>query len=98
MYYQIGSILLAILGLILLLSPESLFSKDTSNNLLQKIQEYHQILGGILLGIAYYVYTYTYTPSGTSDFQSTTEKSISETTSVTSVTNVSPPTYDEATS
>lgn len=96
MYYQIGSILLAILGLVLLLSPESLFSKDTSNNVLQKIHEYHQILGGILLGIAYYVYTYT--PSGTSDFQSTTEKSISETTDVTSVTNVSPPTYDEATS
>ncbi len=89
MYYQIGSILLAILGLVILFSPESLITNN-NNNILQKIQEYHQILGGILLAIAYYVYTIQ---SDTSDFQSTTEKSISDTSSV-----VSPPSYDEATS
>jgi uncharacterized membrane protein len=91
MYYQIVSILLAILGLVLLFSPESLYIINNNNNILQKIHEYHQIIGGILLGIAYYVYTLS--PSSTSDFQSTTEQSISETTSI-----VSPPTYDEATS
>lgn len=91
MYYQIVSILLAILGLVLLFSPESLYIINNNNNILQKIHEYHQIIGGILLGIAYYVYTLS--PSRTSDFQSTTEQSISETTSI-----VSPPSYDEATS
>ena len=90
MYYQIASILLTILGLVLLFSPESLYIINNNNNILQKIHEYHQIIGGILLGIAYYVYTLT--PSGTSDFQSTTEQSISET------SIVSPPSYDEATS
>jgi uncharacterized membrane protein len=91
MYYQIASILLAILGLIVLLSPESLFPKDTNNNILQKIHEYHQIVGGILVAIAYYIYT----QSDTSDFQSTNVSNISET-ETTSV--MSPPTYDEATS
>jgi hypothetical protein len=81
---------LTILGLVLLFSPESLYIINNNNNILQKIHEYHQIIGGILLGIAYYVYTLT--PSGTSDFQSTTEQSISET------SIVSPPSYDEATS
>jgi uncharacterized membrane protein len=90
MYYKIGSILLVILGLVILLSPESLFSKDTNNNVLQQIHEYHQIVGGVLLGIAYYIYT---TQSDTSDFQSTNVSNISETTSV-----MSPPSYDEATS
>ena len=71
------------------MSPESLFPKDTNNNILQKIHEYHQIVGGVLLGIAYYIYT----QSDTSDFQSTNVSNISETTSV-----MSPPTYDEATS
>ena len=81
---------MTILGLVLLFSPESLYIINNNNNILQKIHEYHQIIGGILLGIAYYVYTLT--PSGTSDFQSTTEQSISET------SIVSPPSYDEATS
>ena len=89
MYYKIGSILLVILGLVILLSPESLFSKDTNNNVLQQIHEYHQIVGGILVAIAYYIYT----QSDTSDFQSTNVSNISETTSV-----MSPPSYDEATS
>lgn len=94
MYYQIASILLAILGLLFLLSPESLFSTDTNNNILQKIHEYHQIIGGILLGIAYYLYTYTY--KTTSDFQSTNVSYISDVSDTTSIN--SPPTYDEATS
>jgi hypothetical protein len=92
MYYQIASMLLAILGFVILFAPESLFPKDTSNNMLEKIHEYHQIIGGILVAIAYYIYTLSEEPK--SDFQSTTEN-LSETTSV---TNVSPPTYDEATS
>ena len=84
--YQIISLVLAALGVILFIAPDYLL-KDVKDSNLKMIRDYHQVVGAGLVGLAYYLY-------------STSEKSndISSTPSTPSETTVDLPSYEEVTS
>lgn len=84
--YQIISLVLAALGLVLFIAPDYLL-KDVQDSNLKMIRDYHQVVGAGLVGLAYYLY-------------STSKKSndISSTPSTPSETTVDLPSYEEVTS
>ena len=84
--YQIISLVLAALGVVLFIAPDYLL-KDVQDSNLKMIRDYHQVVGAGLAGLAYYLY-------------STSEKSndISSTPSTPSETTVDLPSYEQATS
>jgi hypothetical protein len=84
--YQIISLVLAALGVVLFIAPDYLL-KDVQDSNLKMIRDYHQVVGAGLVGLAYYLY-------------STSEKSndISSTPSTPSETTVDLPSYEEVTS
>ncbi len=84
--YQIISLVLAALGVVLFIAPDYLL-KDVQDSNLKMIRDYHQVVGTGLVGVAYYLY-------------STSEKSndISSTPSTPSETTVDLPSYEQATS
>lgn len=89
--YQIISLALAALGLVLFFAPDYLL-KDVQNSNLKMIKDYHQVVGACLVGVAYYLY-------------STSEQRPSDTSSTTPSTPSTPsksetvdlPSYEEAT-
>lgn len=87
--YQIISLILAALGVVLLFAPEYILQKESTNQMIQTVFQYHQIIGAAVLGSAYYLYYYK-------------PRSISETevssTSEATVESVTPPSYEQATS
>lgn len=84
--YQIISLVLAALGVVLFIAPDYLL-KDVQDSNLKMIRDYHQVVGAGLVGLTYYLY-------------STSEKSndISSTPSTPSETTVDLPSYEEVTS
>ena len=84
--YQIISLVLAALGVVLFIAPDYLL-KDVQDSNLKMIRDYHQVVGAGLVGLAYYLY-------------STSEKSndISSTPSTPSETTVDLRSYEEVTS
>jgi hypothetical protein len=54
---KIISIVLVIVGLVLLLAPDYVLSKESENSVIQGLYDYHQIVGGLILGGAYYFYS-----------------------------------------
>lgn len=54
---KIISIVLVVVGLVLLLAPDYVLSKDSENYVLSGLYDYHQIVGGLFLAIAYYLYS-----------------------------------------
>lgn len=84
--YQIISLVLAALGVVLFIAPDYLL-KDVQDSNLKMIRDYHQVVGAGLVGLAYYLY-------------STSEKSndISSIPSTPSETTVDLPSYEEVTS
>ena len=53
---KIISLVIAALGLLLIVAPDYLLSKDSTNSVLSSVYNYHQIVGFVLLGAAYYVH------------------------------------------
>jgi hypothetical protein len=81
--YQIISLVLAALGVVLFIAPDYLL-KDVQDSNLKMIRDYHQVVGAGLVGLAYYLY-------------STSEKS-NDISSTPSETTVDLPSYEEVTS
>jgi uncharacterized membrane protein len=55
---KIISIVVVIVGLVLLLAPDYVLSKESDNSAISILYDYHQIIGGVLLtGGAYYFYS-----------------------------------------
>lgn len=57
---QIGCVALTLLGIILLVSPNLLISKDTQNTYLKNIYKNNKMFGSSLLVGAFYLYTIEY--------------------------------------
>ena len=87
--YQILSLALAALGVVLFFTQDYLL-KDVQNSNLKMIRDYHQVVGTGLVGVAYYLYSSS-EKKITSDTQSipTTPSTPSET--------IELPSYEEAT-
>lgn len=54
---KIISLVLVIVSLVLLLAPDYILSKDSENSVMQALYDYHQIIGGLILAVAYYLYS-----------------------------------------
>jgi uncharacterized membrane protein len=55
---KIISIVLVIVGLVILLAPDYVLSKESDNSAISVLYDYHQIIGGVLLvGGGYYFYS-----------------------------------------
>jgi len=54
--YQIISLVLAALGVVLFIAPDYLL-KDVQDSNLKMIRDYHQVVGAGLVGLAYYLYS-----------------------------------------
>lgn len=50
------SYVLVVLSLLLLLAPDYILQKDSTNSIIKTIYDYHQIIGGLGLMLAYYLY------------------------------------------
>lgn len=51
------SVILIIVGLVILIAPDYVLSKESENSIISGLYDYHQIIGSILLlGGAYYFY------------------------------------------
>jgi len=51
------SVVLIIVGLVILIAPDYVLSKESENSIVSGLYDYHQIIGGVLLlGGAYYFY------------------------------------------
>ena len=50
------SYVLVVVSLVLLLAPDYILSKDSNNYIIKTIYNYHQIIAGIMLIVAYYLY------------------------------------------
>jgi hypothetical protein len=51
------SVVLIIVGLVILIAPDYVLSKESENSMISGLYDYHQIIGGVLLlGGAYYFY------------------------------------------
>ncbi len=86
--YQIISLVLAALGVVLFIAPDYLL-KDVQDSNLKMIRDYHQVVGAGLVGLAYYLYS----TSGKSN-----DQGLSSTPSTPSETTVDLPSYEVATS
>lgn len=52
------SVVLIIVGLVILIAPDYVLSKESENSMISGLYDYHQIIGGVLLlGGAYYFYS-----------------------------------------
>ena len=52
------SVVLIIVGLVILIAPDYVLSKESENSIVSGLYDYHQIIGGVLLlGGAYYFYS-----------------------------------------
>lgn len=52
------SVVLIIVGLVILIAPDYVLSKESENSIVSGLYDYHQIIGGILLLVgAYYFYS-----------------------------------------
>ena len=85
--YQIISLVIAVLGLVLFFAPDYLIKKDSEN--LKMVRDYHQFAGVALVGCAYYMYS-----SVTKDTMETSSLPSTESTSETPEL----PSYEKATS
>jgi cytochrome b subunit of formate dehydrogenase len=91
MYTLIFAIVLALLGFVLLFAPKNLLPKETDNLVLHQLRKYHQFIGILFIGVAYYLYSFQNkkqlapTPTSTPTFSSTESEEIL-------------PSYEEATS
>lgn len=54
---KIISLVLVIVSLVLLLAPDYILSKDSENFVIRTLYDYHQIIGGVILAVAYYLYS-----------------------------------------
>lgn len=55
---KIISVVLIIVGLVFLLAPDYILSKESENSIISGLYDYHQIVGGILLAVGgYYFYS-----------------------------------------
>jgi hypothetical protein len=84
--YQIISLVLAALGVVLFIAPDYLL-KDVQDSNLKMIRDYHQVVGTGLVAVAYYLYP-----------QSEKSNDVSSTPSTPSETTVDLPSYEQATS
>lgn len=90
--YQIISLVLAALGVILFIAPDYLL-KDVKDSNLKMIRDYHQVVGTALVGVAYYLYS---TSQKTTNDTSSTPTTPS--TPSTSSETIDLPSYEKATS
>jgi len=52
------SVVLIIVGLVILIAPDYVLSKESENSMISGLYDYHQIIGGVLLlGGVYYFYS-----------------------------------------
>jgi hypothetical protein len=87
--YQIISLVLAALGVILFIAPDYLL-KDVQDSKLKMIKDYHQVVGAGLGGVAYYLYSTSQKTTGDTLSTPTTPSTPSET--------IDLPSYEQATS
>lgn len=76
--YQVISLAIAVLGGILLFSPDYLISKDNKDSTFKMVYDNHQVLGVLSLAIAYYVYTMDESYKTSSSSIASSEQEISE--------------------
>ena len=60
---KIISYILVALSLLLLLAPDYILAKDSTNSIIKTIYDYHQMIGGLGVMLSYYVYNGTYIPN-----------------------------------
>lgn len=90
--YQIISLVLAAVGVVLFFAPDYLL-KDVQNSNLKMVKNYHQVAGAGLVGVAYYLYSTSQKTTG--DTPSTVS---SPSTPSTASETVDLPSYEQATS
>lgn len=75
--HQIISVVLFIIGIVLIFAPDYIVSKDTKNENIKMIYEYHQVLGGGCIALAYYFYTLQKKDGTIDPLETTKSKSVS---------------------
>ena len=67
------SVVLIIVGLVILIAPDYVLSKESENSIVSGLYDYHQIIGGVLLlGGGYYFYSNSNSNSVSYEYDVTT--------------------------